>query len=38
MGETMKKMAKVERMVEEIVHLREEMVEFDRKRNFNREC
>ena len=34
----MKKYVKIEKLVEEILFLRQEMVEFDRKRNFNREC
>lgn len=38
MGDTMKKYVKIEKLVEEILFLRQEMVEFDRKRNFNREC
>ena len=38
MSDTMKKLAKIERLVEELLILRQEMVEFDRKRNYNREC
>ncbi len=34
----MKRYVKIERLVEEILTLRQEMVEFDRKRNYNREC
>jgi hypothetical protein len=38
MAETMKRLTKIERLVEELLTLRQEMVEFDRKRNYNREC
>ena len=38
MQDTMTRFAKVERLTEEILILRQEMVEFDRKRNYNREC
>ncbi len=38
MSETMKRLTKVERLVEELLCHRQEMVEFDRKRNYNREC
>ncbi|TNV75213.1 hypothetical protein FGO68_gene7849 [Halteria grandinella] len=38
MQETMSRFAKIERLTEEILTLRQEMVEFDRKRNYNREC
>ena len=38
MNDTMKRLVKIERMVEDILTLRQEMVEFDRKRNYNREC
>jgi hypothetical protein len=38
MDDTMKRLVKIERLIEEILTLRQEMVEFDRKRNYNREC
>ena len=38
MQETMKRLTRIEKLVEEILTLRAQMVEFDRKRNHNREC
>jgi hypothetical protein len=38
MNDTMKRLVKIELLVEDILTLRQEMVEFDRKRNYNREC
>ena len=38
MQDTMKRLVKIEKLVEEILVMRQEMVEFDRKRNYNREC
>lgn len=38
MQETMKRLICIEKLVEEILTLRQQMVEFDRKRNHNREC
>ena len=38
MSETMSRLVKIEKLVEELLTLRQEMVEFDRKRNYNREC
>ena len=38
MSDTMTRLTKIERLVEELLCLRQEMVEFDRKRNYNREC
>ena len=38
MNDTMKRYVKIERIAEDILTLRQEMVEFDRKRNYNREC
>ena len=37
MQDTMKRLVKIEKLVESILIMRQEMVEFDRKRNFNRE-
>ena len=34
----MKRYVKIEKLVEEILALRQEMIEFDRKRNYNREA
>lgn len=38
MDDTMKRLVKIERLIEDVLTLRQEMVEFDRKRNYNREC
>ena len=38
MQETMKRLVKIEKLAEEILNLKQEMVEYDRKRNHNREC
>jgi hypothetical protein len=38
MSETMKRLVKIEMLVEEILLMRQEMIEYDRKRNYNREC
>jgi len=38
MKATLKREAKIERLAEEILTLREQMVEYDRKRNYNREA
>jgi len=38
MQETMKRLVRIEKLVEEILTIRAQMVEYDRKRNHNREC
>ncbi|CDW81721.1 UNKNOWN [Stylonychia lemnae] len=38
MQETMKRLVKIEKLAEEIMNLKQEMIEYDRKRNHNREC
>ena len=38
MNATMSRLTKIERLAEEILQLRHELVEYDRKRNENREC
>eukprot|EP00347_Sterkiella_histriomuscorum_P004239 403361214 len=38
MQETMKRLIKIEKLAEEVINLKQLLIEYDRKRNHNREC